>query len=157
MIAVISNNGDLTMTKAFFALIIPQDAPEFIPPRPVDPGYGIPTPPTVWPQPPVAVWPPPGGPVFPAHPIAPGGPPVGVWPPPGGLPPHISTGPVFPGFPPVALPPIYLPPEDLPPGPIGSGKTLLIVFVPGYGFKAFVVDKPPGDYTKPSPVPEPKK
>jgi len=101
------------MADPIFAMIIPLSGGN-IPRPPVDPGYGVPTPPDViWggKPPPTVTHPivPPGGyptpmppiyypPVFPAHPIAPGGPPVGPAHPiaPGGLPPHIAH-PIAPG------------------------------------------------------------
>ena len=83
-------------------------------------------------QPPVGIWPPPGGPVFPAHPIAPGGPPpIAGWTPPGYHPAH----PIAPGGPPQ-------PPEGTEP-PDGGWEW---VFIPGSGWTPGYV---PGD--KPHP------
>src|SRR6516165_10284282 len=68
------------------------------------------SPPGVWPpQPPVGIWPPPGGPVFPAHPIAPGGPPPTPPPQKPDAPPTDAT----------ALPPDHVSPalQGAPPAP----------------------------------------
>src|SRR6516164_10056058 len=79
---------------------------------------------------PPEVWPPPGGPVYPAHPIAPGGPPpVAGWTPPGyhpahpiapGGPPPTVSPPIY--YPPFPAHPIVLPPEQLPTEPPSGGN-----------------------------------
>jgi hypothetical protein len=137
------------MTSAFYALIVPQDAgggqqpgiwPDLPGGRPPHVGGG---PMPGWPQPPgVGVWPNP----FPPYPDQ------GL---PGGRPPHVGGGPM-PGGPGVSLP-IVIPPGELPVDPIPSDKIAILVFVPGFGAKIFVVPKPPGyvDNTLPS-TPEPK-
>jgi hypothetical protein len=102
----------------------------------------VPTPPIYYP------------PVFPAHPIAPGGPPPGIWGPPtighhpahpiapGGLPPGIWGG----GNVPMPTPPIYFPPTmpEAPPGGDGGGRW---AYSPLYGW----VWVPVGGGDKPHP------
>lgn len=40
--------------------------------------------------------------------------------------------------------PIVIPPGDLPPEPVGPDKMVIVVWVPGYGYKLAVVPRPPG-------------
>jgi hypothetical protein len=120
---------------------------------PVDPGYGIPVPPPVWPPP------------VPAHPIVPappGTPPGTIWPP------VIDNSlPKPPAYPDNALPgdqphpehPITGLPGPHPEHPIASGTYWMLVYTPGYGWKYVVVDpsltvdaSPPA----PQPVPTPQ-
>jgi hypothetical protein len=120
------------------------------PTYPVDPGYGVPITPGVWPSPPVGIWPPPQ-PVFPAHPIYPGGGPDNTLPVPPGSPSH----------------PIVLPPGSVwpPLPPQVQGKILAFCWLVGIGYRWVVIDpslKPdiglPGSGNKPStpPTPQPK-
>jgi hypothetical protein len=37
-----------------------------------------------------------------------------------------------------------IPPEDIPPQPLPPDKMMIVVFVPGYGYKMVVVPQPPG-------------
>jgi hypothetical protein len=93
------------------------------PTYPVRPDQGLPRPPHVWPKPPMppTVWPPPA-PVYPSHPIYPGG---------GG------TGGSA-GTPDQGLP---LPPGAVwPPLPGINGKVLCLVWVIGYGYRWTVID-----------------
>lgn len=101
----------------------------------------------------------PGGPVYPSHPIYY---PPRYW---GGRPPEYvdigGPGPQpypdqgLPGsqpYPDQSLPwpqphpshPIVIPPEDLPSEPVGPDKMVIVVWVPGTGYKMVVVPKPPG-------------
>jgi len=81
-------------------------------------------------------------PVFPAHPIAPGGPPPGIWPPPG--------GPVFPSHP-IVLPEPPEVPTEPPIAPPGGGisEGWQWYYSPQTGW--ILVWKPPGDGGKPQP------
>jgi hypothetical protein len=105
--------------------------PQPAPGRPTHPIY---YPPTIWPGP----RPPYVDAGFPGP--QPGGP-VHIW---GGpyYPPEIWR-PTFPTN------PIVIPPEELPPQPVPPDKMVVVVFVPGYGYKLVVVPKPPG-YNPPS-------
>jgi len=102
------------------------------------------------------------GPGFPTNPIAPGGQPPRPWGPINypdqGLPgrPPQMWGPILypdqglpgaqpipgwgPGFP---TNPIVIPPGDIPDEPVGDDKMVIVVFVPGMGYRMMVVDKPP--------------
>jgi hypothetical protein len=156
------------------ALIVPIDPATGHPAHPIHlpPGINIPA----FPTNPIA----PGGsppgvnyPAFPTHPIfvPPGTPPTNIWPPmvdntlP--APPGSASPPVVlpPGFP---VPPIVLPtPPDMPPGMVsppialppghGSGKALVLVYVPAMGWRWVVVDPQLQPSQPIAPVPEPKK
>lgn len=65
----------------------------------------------------------------------PGGP-THIW---GGpwQPPYPSQGPGFPTN------PIVIPPGDIPEGPVGDDEMVIVIFVPGIGYKMAVVPKPP--------------
>jgi hypothetical protein len=106
---------------------------------------------------PPEIWPSPG---HPSHPIAPGGQPPGIWqpefptppialpePPPGIWPPPTPAHPIAP------LPPTVNPP--MPPGQVWppiqgapAGKFVVLVYIPGQGYKYVVVDPS----LKPTPV-----
>jgi hypothetical protein len=112
---------------AFYAMIIPMAMPS----SPTPPGFWggaplpWPTPPIHYPPPPPGIWPSPGVPTPPIY-YPPEGLPPGIWPSPG-VPSH----------------PIVLPPEGLPPDiNVPADKALLIVYVPGAGYKAVVIPKP---------------
>ena len=142
---------------------------------PVDPGYGVEAPVGIWPPDPAhpelpIVLPPPE--IWPPHPQPPPvvwppridntlpGPPPGIWPPPeapdNSLPPtpgHLPVFPGTPGEPGTIWPPLPVRPDNSLPGP---ENFLVIVWVPGVGYRWVVVDpslKP--DQGLP-PHPEPK-
>lgn len=169
------------MPAAFYALIIPQEAPPSQPPRPWGPinypdqglpgpqpipgwGPGFPTPPIYMPPArPPGMWGPiyypdqglPGNQPYPDQGLPgwqpyPGQglpqPPLHTW---GGRPPlYVDIGgpgpqPIpgwGPGFP---TNPIVIPPGDLPVGPVADDKMVIVVYVPGIGYKMAVVPKPP--------------
>jgi Wiskott-Aldrich syndrome protein len=148
---------------------------------PVDPGYGVPTPPDViWGGRPPSV----GVPVYPAHPIVlppevsnpppdviwpatpehpivlPPSPPV-LWPPKppakppaGGAPPEVGGGPVYP---PELLPPVFpaLPIVLPPPGPPAEpGKPgAIVIWAPGHGYIIIPVGEHPPAEGGPAPTP----
>src|SRR5436190_62434 len=132
--------------QPFYALIIPQSGPGQ-PPRPWGPIHypdqGLPGPQ------PIAGW----RPGFPTNPIAPGGQPPRPWGPiyypDQGLPGNQPIAGWGPGFP---TNPIVIPPEDLPSEPVGDDKMVIVVFVPGVGYKMVVVPKPemPPGYNPPT-------
>lgn len=85
----------------------------------------------------------------PSHPIVlppPGSipPPPGVVMPPIFYPPTIGGGPILPGTPehPIAVPPgmIWPPPKPPEVWPQPPGKALVLVYIPGYGWKWVVLD-----------------
>ena len=78
---------------------------------------------------------------------------------PGGRPPTMGGGPVYPpGIwqPTFPTNPIVIPPQGWPTEPPGDNQSILVVYIPGVGVKAVVIDNPPGLNTKPSEPAEPK-
>ena len=100
---------------------------------PVDPGYGVETPPEV-------IW---GGrpPLMPSHPIELPEPPPGVFPPPSPVHPIAPVPPTVNPQPPPGS--VWLPIEG---GP--SAKFWIVAYIPGHGFKFVCID--PG--LKPTPA-----
>lgn len=134
--------------------------PIYLPPGGGGQPPGIwPSPPVgIWPSPPVGIWPnPPGGGGHPDQglPMPPGGP---TW---GGSRPGFGGGhpdqglPGGGGHPDQGLPPAGLHPSHpiVRPGPdsptIPPNKELVIVWVPGHGWTAHLVDAPPAAGVKP--------
>jgi hypothetical protein len=113
----------------------------------VDPGYGVPLPPPTA-TPPIYY-----PPVYPAHPIAPGGPPPSVMPP-IYYPPEIWPPPVHPAHP-IVLPEPPEVPTEPPIAPPGGGisEGWQWYYSPVYGW--ILVWMPPGGGGKPQPVPTP--
>jgi hypothetical protein len=102
------------------------------------PDNSLPTPPNVWPKPPVGIWPPPQ-PIYPSHPIYPGGRPSHPIAPGGGggeKPEH----PIAPGGGPEH--PIELPPGSVwpPLPPEIKGKILAFCWLVGIGYRWVVID-----------------
>jgi len=109
----------------------PSTGPVF-PTYPVDPGYGLPSRPTVWPKPPVGIWPPPH-PVYPSLPIYPTD---GIDNSPPGQPEKPGGTPGTPGHLPALPPGSVWPP--LP--PIIQGKILAFAWLVGIGYRWVVID-----------------
>lgn len=82
------------------------------------------------PRPPLGLW----GPIYYPDQGLPGNQPIAGW---------------GPGFP---TNPIVIPPGDLPTEPVGDDKMVIVVFIPGVGYKMVVVPKPemPPGYAPPT-------